>query len=70
MAGERPRRSDKLTVLPPYLNDLERDRPYRSENEVIRANGEDSDAVAGCLVHLGEEGACQREPAPEIFCKI
>src|SRR5713101_620956 len=33
--AERLRRADGRTVLPPYLNDLEHDRRYPPENEVI-----------------------------------
>lgn len=33
--AERLRRGDGRTVLPPYLNDLEHDRRYPPENEVI-----------------------------------
>src|SRR6266851_3071841 len=33
--AERLRRADDRTVLPPYLNDLEHDRRYPPENEVI-----------------------------------
>jgi transcriptional regulator with XRE-family HTH domain len=33
--AERLRRADSRTVLPPYLNDLEHDRRYPPENEVI-----------------------------------
>ena len=33
--AERLRRADGRNVLPPYLNDLEHDRRYPPENEVI-----------------------------------
>jgi transcriptional regulator with XRE-family HTH domain len=38
--SERLRRRDGRTVLPPFLNDLEHDRRYPPENEVIEQLGE------------------------------